>query len=180
MTVPAGKRNKSKMEFFHTAYKLHDSITTLLIRDFGIKSISRDLKSFTYSAKMTPEDRANYIEMCCKYHIDVESEYPKWLIEYYRNWIMQLLRELINNITVANTIYPAEPNFEYWFNLRRQYQQLAIANCYQLLQALQAAGRILPVDYNKMMPYVDMVASEITALKDWRKSGNKMLRARGK
>ena len=57
MSVPVGKRGVSKMEFFHLAHKLNREMTMLLIRDFGIKSISRDLKSFCHSAKMNEEDR---------------------------------------------------------------------------------------------------------------------------
>ena len=164
------------MEFFHTAYEIADKVTTLLIRDFGVKRISRQLKTFTHNAKMTHDDREQFSALCEKYRIDVESEYPLWLIEHYRDWIMKLLAELINNITIANTIYPAEPYVDFETKLRRQYQQLAIANCYQLFQALQQAGRVLPVDFEKFMPYVKLVNEEIRLLKEWRKKGNKRYR----
>ena len=57
MSVPASKRGKSKTEFFHSVYKLNDEITRLLLRDFGLKTINRDLNAFTYRAKMTEEER---------------------------------------------------------------------------------------------------------------------------
>ncbi len=177
MSVPKNQRGLSKMEFFHKAYEISDKVTTLLIRNFGVKTISRELKTFTRNAKMTHEDREQFTALCNKYRIDVESEYPLWLVEHYRNWIMKLLADLINNITIANTIYPAEPYLDFETKLRRQYQQLAIANCYQIFQALQQAGRVLPVDFEKIMPYVEMVNEEIRLLKEWRKSGNKKYRA---
>lgn len=174
MTVPKGKRGISKVEFFHYAYKLNDRITTLLIRDFGIKRISKDLKAFTYSAKMNGADRETFIDICDKYGINVESEYPMWIIEYYRDWILQILREFIDNITQANTIYPKNENE---FYLRRKYQWNAIANCYQLKQAFQTAVRNLPVDVEKYMPYIEMIDDEINHLKNWKKSDNKILEA---
>ena len=174
MSVVKGKRTKSSLEFFWNAYKINDSITQLLIRGFGVKRISRDLKTFTYSAKMTAEDRTKFIDICSKYNIDVESEYPLWLVEYYRNWILHLCRELINNITQANSVYASS---EAEFNLRRRYQWMAIGTCYQLLQAMQTAIRNLPVNAEKYMPYVDMLQNEIESLKAWKKSDNRILSA---
>lgn len=174
MTVPKNKRTVSKVEFFYFAYKLNDKITQLLIKDFGIKRISKDLKAFTYGAKMSGEDREAFMELCDKYGINVESEYPLWLIEYYRGWILRLLQELIDNITQANTIYPKNENE---FFLRRKYQTIAIGKCYQLLQAFQTAVRNLPVDVEKYMPYVKMIEEEVTHFKNWKKSDNKILEA---
>lgn len=173
MSVPKGKRSVSQMEFFHLAHKLHREITLLMIRDFGVKSISRDLKSFVHSAKMNETDRTAFTELCNKYHIDVEAEWPLWLIDSYRTWIVQLLRELVNNITTANTIYPAAPDYDMWFNLRKKYQKLAQANCNQLLQAMKSVGDVLPVTYEKLMPYIELIEREITAIKNWQKNTNR-------
>lgn len=178
MSVPKGKRNLSTLEFFHRAYRLNDDLTRLLLRDFGVKRVSKDLRSFTYAAKMTGEDRNQYMAICQRYGIDVEIEYPMWLVEYYRNWILQLLKDMLNHITIANTIRPAEPNYDYWFNLRRQHQQMAIAACFEMVQAIQTAARNLPVDYEKLMPYAQQLRAEIELLKAWRKSDNKRYSAR--
>lgn len=172
MSVPVGKRTVSKMEFFHLAKKLKRDVTLLLIRDFGVKSISRDLKTFTHSAKMNEDDRKEFCELCNKYHIDVEAEWPMWLIDEYRDNILQLLRLLKENIVTANTIYPVEPDFEYWHNLRRKHQKLAQANCYQLLDALQDICYVLPVNKEKLMPYVELIEKEMNAIKNWQKRTN--------
>lgn len=174
MTVPKYKRTKSNIEFFHFAYRLNDNITRLLIRDFGIKRVCKDLKAFTYTAKMERSDREYFIGLCNKYNINLETEYPLWLIEYYRTWILYLLRQMIDNITQANTIYASSEN-EFYF--RRQYQWRAIGNCYQLLQAMQTAIRILPVDVEKYMPYVNDINKELELLKAWKKADNKILEA---
>lgn len=174
MTVPKYKRTKSNVEFFHFAYRLNDNITRLLIKDFGIKRVNKDLKAFAYTAKMEISDRENFIGLCNKYNINLESEYPLWIIEYYRTWILYILRQMIDNITQANTIYTSSEN-EFYF--RRQYQWRAIGNCYQLLQAMQTAIRILPVDVEKYMPYVEAINKELELLKAWKKADNKKLEA---
>lgn len=173
LSVPKNQRKKSSKEFFYNAYKLNDEITTLLLRDFGVKSINRDLKTFTHSAKMSQEDRCAFNGLCAKYNIDVETEYPAWLLDYYREWILQILREFINNLTQANTIYPGTRE-EYLF--RKKYQWMAQGNCYQLLQALQTAVRVLPVDAEKYMPYVGKILDELESIKNWKKSDAKRFR----
>lgn len=174
MSVPAGKRSKSGAEFFVYANELYDALTILLIRDFGIKTISKDLKAFTHSAKMTKEDKEIFGDLCGKYHINLEVSYPLWLIDYYREKMLEILGKFIDNIVQANTIYP---NSYYEFDLRRGYQQQAIGNCYQLLHTLQAVIRIFPVKAEKLMPFVDMILHEIDLLKSWKKSGNKIKKA---
>lgn len=174
MTVPKSQRGQSRMEFFYRALKLNDAITQVLLRDFGIKRTLRELKTFTYCAKMEPKDQEAFIDLCGKYGIDTEARYPLWLVEYYRDWILALLREMINNITQANTIYPTSEN-EFYF--RRQYQWKAIGCCYQLLQAMQTAIRNLPVDVEKYMRFVGMIEEELELLKGWKKSDNKILKA---
>lgn len=174
MSVPVSKRGKSKLEFFHQAYKLNDEITKLLLRDFGLKTINSDLNVFTYRAKMSEEDKQIFTDLVNRYHLNVETAYPYWLIDYYRNWILHILEQLINNITTANTIYA---NSEKEFYDRRHYQWLAISNCQQLFQTMQAVIRNLPVNAEKYMRYVDIINNEIDSLKEWKKSDNKILTA---
>lgn len=174
MSVPKGKRGLSKLEFFHKAYILNDKITALLIRDFGVKKIARDLKAFTFSARMEADDQSQFISLCEKYGINTEAAYPLWMIDYYRDWILKILRNLVDNITQANTIYPTTEK-EFYF--RREFQWKAIGNCYQLLQAMQTVTRTLPVNLEKYMPYVDLIEEELALLKNWKKSDNKILKA---
>ena len=76
MSVPLGKRTESKLEFLHLMGKIQKNITLLLIRDLGIKPVQRKLKTFVRSAKMSQEDSNAFMELCSKYHIDVEAEWP--------------------------------------------------------------------------------------------------------
>ncbi len=172
MSVPLGRRNESNLEFLHLLGKLQKNLTLLFIRNFGVKCITRDLKTFTHSAKMPEGDRNLFSAICNKYHIDVETEWPMWLIEHYREKILRILDSMEENIVTANTIYPNSADYLYWHNLRRKHQKLAQADCYKLLRAMQNICYILPVDKEKLMPYVEMIQQEIDALKKWQNRTN--------
>ena len=141
-------------------------------RDFGVKPITRDLRAFVYSAKLPRDDREVFVSLCNKYHIEVESNYPMWEIERYRNKIMSLADELIDCIEIANTVYVTT---EAEFNFRRQYQWKAIACCRQILMQMQLAIEDLPIDGEKLMPVVESIENEYNLLKLWKKSDNHIL-----
>jgi hypothetical protein len=150
MSVLKNKRGLSKMEFFHTARKLRMDITNLLLRDFGIRDKVRKVK--------TGDTEVAVIE-----------EYPEWLILKFREHIMDILRDLMMNITAGNTIYPATEDEA---AERRRYQTAAIISCEQLLQEMQYCADIIPVKLAAFMPFVETIELEIKLLKGWRKSSN--------
>jgi hypothetical protein len=153
MSVLKNKRGLSKLEFYHTARKLRKNITDLLLRDFGVRDKVRQVKA----DDGTP--------------LSVIESYPDWLIEKFRDSIMQILRSLMMNITAGNTIYPVN---ESELQVRRQYQTAAIINCEQLLQKMHYCEDILPIHVSKFLPYVEQIEFEIKLLKGWRKSNNKL------
>ena len=57
---------------------------------------------------------------------------------------------------------------------RRGYQNAAIINCQQLIQEFQFCEDSLPINAEKLLPYVESLNLEITLLKGWRKSDNKL------
>ena len=75
-------------------------------------------------------------------------------------------------ILVSIIIYPTVNDYEYWHTLRRKYQKLAQADCYRLLRAMQNICYILPVDKERLMPYVELVDKELTAIKNWQNRTN--------
>ena len=175
MSVPTWKRSISKMEFFHNALELRKELTNLLMRDFGIKNIKKDITYIGKIENFTPDELDVLIPIFEKHKIgkDFLDTYPAWLMDRVRLYIMDVLRNLISNITQANTIYP---NCESEFYDRRNFQNHAIANCEELYQEMQYVISILPSDINKYMRYVDMIEKEIALLKGWRKSDNKILK----
>jgi len=155
MSVYKNKRNLSRLEFYHKARLMREEITNFLLRDFGVRDKIRKIK-----------DDKNI-------EITVIEGYPSWLIESFRNNIINLLRDLMYNITAANKIYPIslEETAE-----RRKYQNKAIINCEQLLCEFTYCADILPVNLCKFMPYIDKISFEIKLLKGWRKSNNELTR----
>ena len=89
MSVLKNKRGLSKLEFYHTARKLREDITKMLLRDFGVRDKIRKIR--------TPENM----------EVTVIEGYPDWLITSFRQNMANLLRNLMMNITAGNTIYPA-------------------------------------------------------------------------
>jgi hypothetical protein len=153
MSVLKNRRGLSKLEFYHNARKLRKELTTLLLRDFGVKDKIRKAK----------DEAGN--------EITVIEGYPDWLIEEFRRSIISILRSLMMNITAGNTIYPiSEPELQ----LRRRYQTGAIVNCEQLLQEMHHCEDVLPVHIKKFIPYVDLIEFEIKLLKGWRKANTKI------
>ena len=138
------KRGLSKLEFYHNARKMRKELTMLVLRDFGIHS---------RGAKFKPE-----------------GFYDELLEDFSRN-VRHLLRNLMLNITAANTIYPVN-DFE--IQTRRQYQTAAIVNCEQLLQEILYCEDVLPVKVSKFIPYIEQIEFEISLLKGWRKANSKI------
>ena len=101
------------MEFYANAVKLRHAITTLLLRDFGIKDKVRNIDYFAKCEHMTEGDTKTLIELMDKYNIrKITDEYPLWLVDRFRSSLMEICRSLVMNITAANTIYPmSEPEY---------------------------------------------------------------------
>jgi len=120
------------MEFYHNARNLREEITIFLLRDFGVRDkVRRSFKG---------DDNVE---------VTIIEEYPNWLITYFRESILGILRNLMLNITAANTIYPVIPKE---LEQRRLYQDEAIANCQQLICELTHCADVLPVELRKFTP----------------------------
>jgi hypothetical protein len=153
VSVLKNKRGLSKLEFYNNARKLREDITNMLLRDFGVRDKIRKTK--------TPENM----------EVTIIEGYPEWLIVFFRQNIINILRNMMLNITAGNTIYPTTYDE---LALRRRYQSGAIVNCEQLLQEMIYCSDILPIKMEKFIPYIDAIEFEIKLLKGWRKSSNKL------
>jgi hypothetical protein len=99
-----------------------------------------------------------------------------WVIEQFRNNITALLRDIMWNITAANTIYPVSREE---LETRRYYQNKAIIACEELFQELQYCNDVLPVKVSLFIPYIDRIQTEIRLLKGWRKSNTQLAKRLG-
>lgn len=151
MSVVKNKRSLSSLEFYNNARKLRIDLTRFLLKDFGVKNkIYKD----------TNEDNVE---------VTIIEEYPKWIIENFRNEIINILNSMMNNIVAANSIYPINVSE---CDYRRLLQDKAIADCERLFQELIFISDILPLSLLKFEPIADRIDKEIALLKGWRKKTN--------
>jgi len=186
VSVIKNKRGLSKLEFYNNARQLRKELTAILLRNFGVKI-------------KTANDGKTYIEDPNDDGSVILGEFPEWALAEFRRNIMQILRNMMMNITAGNSIYPSAmedpknpdaPKLpeEYTRRVqsdeladRRRYQTAAIANCQQLVQELQYFSDVFSLRYNtfvidvsKILPFIDKIEFEIRLLKGWRKSTNDM------
>ena len=174
MSVPLSKRKLSRYEFYDNAVRMRISITNLLLRDFGVKNKVRNVKFFSQMVGMSDEDTEAIERIAEKYNLrkSVLEEYPYWLIDHFRKNILDILKDLISNITAGQTVNEQKRDD---CLVKRGYQTAAIINCEQLLQEFQYVTDILPCNYSKFLPYVDMIDNEIRYLRAWMGQTEKLL-----
>ena len=179
MSVLLIDRSLSELEFYRNAIQLYEDITGLLLRNFGVKDkrrpvISTDDKKMILEAYPFMERVFKRLE---KYEAaTVIDEYPFWLVEHFREQVLEQLDQLLNNIIDANSIYPINLHE---LEVRRDYQTAAIGNCEKLIQVFQRIMVALPVDVNKLLPFVDKLDREVALLKGWRKANSKIRKRLG-
>lgn len=169
MSVLARKRSVSKLEFYTNARKLRKSLLFLMTRDFGIKPRARQPTFYTQG--WDPEDKEYFEIILQKYGVSrVIDDYPLWIINMFRDNVTKLLSQMMQHITQAYTIWATNRAEA---DLRRNAQDLAIADCECLKQELELVVDILPTRAEKIIKYVDKINKEIALLKGWRKADNK-------
>lgn len=169
MTVLARERKTSKLEFYMNARRLYKKLLFLMTRDFGLKPRARQPTFYTHG--WNAKDKALFESIISKYGIGrITEEYPLWAIELFRNKLIRLLDEMMENITNAYTVW-ATTKAE--ADLRRVSQDKAISACESLKQTFEIIVDVLPVKTDKLLPYVDDINKEIALLKGWRKADNK-------
>jgi len=193
MAVLKRKRGISKLEFYNNARELRRDLTAYLLRNFGIKQKSNKNIQIPIPAQETQTTTLLDDEGA------ILGEFPEWTISEFRRNIMQILRNLMMNITAGNSIYPSpmvDPKTpdvqkmpEAYVNRvqsdeladRRRYQTAAIVNCQQLIQELQYFMDVFSlrydtftIDVRKFIPFIEKIEFEIRLLKGWRKSTNEL------
>lgn len=169
MSVLKSKRKPSQFEVFHHLNKLRKDITDLLLRDFGfdiVKAEKRLDKRFGKPYEELDErQQAAYTRLKRRW-----EAFDEWFIEDERKVIVNCLRAITREVYIANSIYPT---LQEELAERRLHQDRAIGLCYTLTQELQYAIETLPVDVNQYLRFGEMIQTEVTLIKGWRKSDNK-------
>lgn len=172
MSVLKNKRKESKFEVIHNFYVMRKEVTNLLLRDFGYnyeKSEKKILKTIGYKKtieEMTTEELNIYQKK-----IDKNKAFINWFIVDERNTIMNCLRQINQEIFLANDIRPI---YMEELTERRLHQDNAIGYCECLMQELQYVIETLPVNVNVYFTLAKIIDQEIALLKKWRRSDNKI------
>lgn len=155
MSVLSADRKESKFEAVTFSIELHDLLIDLMQRSFGIKNLDDVVRKRYAYGKDKTEDFAKY----------------RYLMVNSKSRIDQLAALLTNNLRAANSIYPTSIS-EY--EQRRGYQNIAIANCEQLINELQRIVEVFEVDINIYGKYINAIDREIGLIKKWRQRDNKI------
>ena len=174
MSVVASHRNISKVKYFNLALKIHDALYNLVLQDFGFKSKTKDFYAYVRKADMSAEDTELFKEICNKYDIDLECDFPLWMIDHYRERLLTTLDNFLDALTRAYSVFP---NSVFEFNLRRGYQWECIEDLEVCLQTLNSIIRMIPIKADrkqKYLTYASMIDDELYLLRQWKKSCNKL------
>lgn len=172
MSVIKYRRGLSEMEFYKNALRLQTKTTQWYMSDFGTtKSIKR---MRTVLPELSEEDEETITCILKKNGISSSSPFkttinPRFLDSEW-DVLSNHLRNLISNLTHANSIYPTT---QQELDRRRDYQNKAIGDCYSISQEFQYIASVISIDLNKIKPLLDLLDSEISLIKGWRKSDSK-------
>jgi hypothetical protein len=155
MSVLASRRKESRLEPIIFSIELHESITELAQRDFGVKDLDQLVRVRYANGIDKYEDFGRY----------------RGLMRLERDKVDQLCFLLTNNLRAANSIYPTSMQ-EY--EKRREYQNFGIVNCEQLIKELQRVVELFNVDIGVYERCVKAVNREIDLIKRWRQRDNKI------
>ena len=82
--------------------------------------------------------------------------------------LVEKIDEMVDNITFANSIYPKTQTE---LDLRKEYQQKAIINCYQLQNKIIKIERCIDtVNIKSLEKIIDLLCKELPLLKAWKNS----------
>lgn len=170
MSVLKSKRKPSQFEVFHHLNKVRKEVTDLLLRDFGYSSQKAEKRLQKRFSGRSYEELTDVEQQIYDHFRKQQEAFDSWFIMDERKAVIDCLRSITEHVYTANSIYPT---FQEELEERRIHQDLAIGQCYRLVQELQYAIETLPVDVNSFLRFGEDIQREIDLIKGWRKSDNK-------
>lgn len=155
MSVLASKRRESRFEVLVFADELRRMFTEFAQRDFGVKDVDQLVRVRYACGKDKIENFARYHDLMRK----------------SKDQVIQETALITSNLRGANSIYPTTLH-EY--EIRRDYQNYALAHCEILIKELQHIVELFDVDVNAYRRYINAIDREIGLIKKWRQSDNKI------
>ena len=148
----------------------------LLLNDFGFSEDKYLAKIERY--RQSHLNAENVEEVVKRWRAKNDS-FNRWFIDEEGRKIIEIMREINQNFTMGNSIYPSDtPSKLFEFVERRKYMNRAIGLCYALKQEIQYVLRVLPVDMNKFERFAEAIDKQIALYKGVRKADNNLLKKR--
>ena len=167
--IPKSERSESSLETQHLVYALRRRITTELLTSFGYseKKLEEHVRKVTAYIKDKEERKARQ-EM----RLAMMQEFSMWLIEYERDDIADITREISRHLRQANSIWP---NYYAEYIERRLELDRARECCNALQDELQYIAEQLPADKNRYMGIVLDIEEIYNKIGSLRQSDNRFL-----
>ncbi len=153
MSVIASKRTESPLQCYEMARSLRERISTDLIQH-----LEDDVHKGSYATEHNT----------C---VTTEEAYPKYMIDYLRNDILNTLHGLIKHIVLANAIYPV---YMSELRVRQIMQDYAIGYAESLRAELAYCVDVFPRMLHCMLHYADDIDCLIKAMRGWKRANNKI------
>lgn len=154
MSVLVSKRRLSRFEVIHHAIELQKQMREFTQRDFGIKDLHKVARK----------------RFECGIDAYCDFEKYNYLLQTHKRNIDYNMSMLVEKVRSANSI---RPRLYTEYELRRNYQNEALAFCDVIIGELQEAVETFAVDINKFEPYVKGINREIDLIKGWRQKDNR-------
>ena len=170
MSVLKNLRNLSDMEFYKVSKEIRNQIIKWSLYNFGAKYKLKDIKVFLKN--IDDEDKEEINKILEKYKTDkaFNLAIPDWLFDKERGKLHDICYSMTDNIIHANEIYVTS---EEEYQLRRCFQDKAIADCYQLYTELEIMSDNIPMNLNTLIGIFELIDREITLLRGWKGSDKK-------
>jgi len=176
--VPSSRRRESRFEAEHNFYQLRDTVTQLMINDFGFspEKYHKQMERYRASHASCP----NVDEVVQRWEKKCEA-FNAWFIDKECDAVLDILRKIESEFTFGNSIYPSDtPARMDEYLERRKHIDAAISYCYVLKQELNYIIRILPVDLNKFVRFAEAIDKQVALYKGVRQADNRFLRSKEK
>ena len=167
MSVPKGKRTPSDMEFVKISKRLQKELILWLARDFGLKGKLRTPDEFCNYYNVNLEDRELLKELFQRNNIlTVKDVFDPWLIDNFKTNITNALANMVKYIDLGNEIMVRN---EIDFNVRREYQNKAIAYCKHLEYSFATMKSVLKFPFKEhILELATDIRKLLSTLRGWK------------
>ena len=170
MSVPKSERNESKVAFYTKALEIRIGLIKLFCRNLGLKNGIKDVN--VYAQKMNEKDKNDFEELCIKYDIVFKSEYPEWLISYFREIVLKATAQFQKNILNG---YMMSVNSLIDAYQKHVYIKQSINDAEFIYNEIQVITSMFPGSLSAITNILNLINEEITLLKQWDRNNNKLI-----